>query len=124
MTTVSHVDDSAEGKRSLGGSGHAIELEAPEKARWVEAIQVFGARYGHPKAPDEEFHVYVLDADREVLADVAFAYSTVARGDMRWHTLRTPSIEVPERFTIAVSFDPGRTKGVFLGLDDRGDRGG
>ena len=42
MTTLSHVDDSAEGKKSLGGSGHGVEFQAPEKARWVEAVQIFG----------------------------------------------------------------------------------
>jgi hypothetical protein len=111
------VDDTAEGRKSLGGSGHAVEFQAPEKARWVEAVQIFGSRYGTPQPPKEDFHVTVLDAERKVLADVPFPYATVERGDMRWYMLRTPSIEVPERFTVAVAFNPGRTKGVYLGTD-------
>ncbi|NQT86038.1 FecR domain-containing protein [bacterium] len=121
MVTLSHVDDSAEGKKSLAGSGHAVEFQAPEKARWVEAVQIFGARYGMPQPPKEDFHVYVLDAEKKVLADVPFSYATVERGDMRWYMLRTPSIEVTERFTIALSFNPGQTRGVYLGTDSNVD---
>ena len=117
MVTLSHVDDSAEGQRSLGASGHAAEFERPEGGRFVEAVQIFASRYGSPKPPKENFHVYVLDDKRQALADVGVPYATVERGDLRWYTLRTPSIEVTERFTIALAFNPGRTKGIRLGLD-------
>jgi len=119
MTTLSHVDDSAEGKRSLAGSGHAVEFECPAGARWVEAVQIFGARYGSPQPPKEDFHVTVLDANRKVLADVPFPYAKVERGTMKWHALETPSVEVTPRFIIAVAFNPEQTKGVYLGYDEK-----
>ena len=117
MVTLSHVDDSAEGRRSLSASGHACGFERPEQHRFVEAVLIFGSRYGHAKPPKENFHVYVLDGKQQTLADVPVPYATVERGDMRWFTLRTPSIEVTERFLVALAFNPGRTKGVFLGQD-------
>lgn len=117
MVTLSHVDDSAEGKGSLAASGHAAEFECPEGARFVEAVQIFAGRYGYPAPPKEDFHVHVLDGKRQELADVRFPYGMIARGPLRWYTLRTPSIEVTERFTIALAFNPARTKGIHLGLD-------
>ena len=118
MTTLSHVDDTAEGKRSIAGSGHAVEFECPAGARWVEAVQIFSARYGTPQAPKEDFHVYVLDANRKVLADVPFPYGRIERGTMKWYALETPSIEVPPRFILAVAFNPEQTKGVYVGFDE------
>jgi hypothetical protein len=36
---------------------------------------------------------------------------------MRWYTLELPSVEVPEHFYVALSFNPEQTKGIYLGLD-------
>jgi multidrug resistance efflux pump len=36
---------------------------------------------------------------------------------MRWYTLEVPAVVVPETFSVALSFDPHRTKGIYLGLD-------
>lgn len=116
-TPLSHVDDTAEGKRSLGGSGHAVLFERPGNARFVEAVEIFGGRYGHPEPPDEDFHLYLLNDKRQILADVLCQYGTIERGELRWYALRTPSIEVPEAFYVALSFNPQQTKGIFLGLD-------
>lgn len=118
MITLSHVDETAEGRKSIGGSGHAVDFQVKDGAVWVEAIQVFATRYGAPQAPKEDFHIYVLDANKRVLADVPFPYASVERGELRWYTLRTPSVEVTPGFSVALAFNPARTKGVFLGYDD------
>jgi beta-lactamase regulating signal transducer with metallopeptidase domain len=116
--TLGYVDDTAESQRSLGASGHGVLFARPEKARFVEAVQMFGSRYGVPEAPDEDFHLYLLNDKYQVIADVPFPYSMVERGDMKWYTLETPAIEVPENFVVALAFNPHQTKGIYLGLDE------
>lgn len=118
VVTLGYGDGTPDGRRSLGGSGHAVAFKRPAAARFVEAVQVHAARYGHPTPPDEDFELYVLDAQFQVLAKVPFAYGLIERGDLDWYTLRTPSIEVPGTFHIALSFNPHRTKGIYLGVDN------
>jgi len=115
---LSHVDETAEGKRSIGASGHAVRFDRSDKPRYVEAIQFFGSRYGSAKPPKEDFDVFLLNEKYQVLTQLKIPYSLIPRGKMKWHTLRTPSIEVPETFYVAVAFNPHRTKGVYLGLDE------
>ena len=119
-TRLSHVGDASEDKRSLGGSGHAVAFDRPEKARSVVAIQIYASRYGLPQPPEEDFHVRLLDKDRKTLRDFPFPYAKIARGPMRWYTLELPSTEVPEHFFVALSFNPEQTKGIYLGLDKTG----
>lgn len=116
-TVLSHVDNTAEGKWSLGASGHATLFERPANAQFVEAIEIGASRYGTPEPPEEDFHIYLLNEAFEVLADLPYPYRTVERADLRWYTLRTPSIEVPERFYVAIAFNPNENKGIYLGLD-------
>ena len=117
LECVSHVDDTAEGKLSLSASGHAVVFERASDARFVEAVQIFAGRYGSPSPPDEDFHLYLLNGARQVLMDIPYPYGMTEQGDMRWYTLRTPSVEVPERFCVALAFNPHQTKGIFLGKD-------
>ncbi len=119
---AAYVDDTAEGKRSLGASGHAVSFERPKDAAFVEAIEIFAGRYGHEQPPDEDFRVYLLNEKYQVLADLRFPYAMIERGDLRWYTLRTPSVEVPKQFTVALSFNPHRTKGIYLGYDNSVER--
>ena len=114
---LTYTAATSEDKRSLGGSGHAVAFDRPADARHVAAIRFFGSRYGTPAPPNEDFHVYLLDQDKKVIADFKHPYSMVERGAMRWYTLQTPATEVPEHFYVAMSFNPHQTKGVYLGLD-------
>ena len=115
QATVLHHDNGIQtGMESISGSGHAVQFTRPGNARYVEAVQIFASRYGTPTPPDEDFHLYLLNDRQQVLADVTFPYSLIERGDMKWHTLRTPSIEVPENFTVALAFNPHQTKGIYL----------
>lgn len=115
---LKYDDDTMEGKWSLAMSGHAVEYDRPVDAHWVESVEIFAARYGTPEPPKEYFHLYVLNAAKQVLADVPFHYGLIGRGDQKWYTLKTPSIEVTEKFSIAFDFNPHPTKGVYLGLDE------
>jgi len=115
---LSYVDDTAEGKKSLGGSGHAVRFSRSPENKFVESIQIFASRYGYPEPPREDFHVYILNEKKEVLADLKYPYSMVERGELKWYTLKTPSTLVPEEFHIALSFNPHQTKGIYIGKDD------
>ena len=113
---VLHRDDGIQtGVESIGGSGHLVEFERPQNLRYIEAVQIFASRYGTPTPPKENFHLYILNDRQQVLADVAIPYATIERADLKWYTLRTPSIEVPEKFGVALAFNPNQTKGIYLG---------
>ena len=116
---LSHVGDTTQSKKSLGGSGHAVAFERTAETGTVTGIRIFAARYGYPQPPKEDFHVYLLDENQKVIKDFPLPYSTIKRtGQMRWYNLPVKPTEVPERFYVALSFNPGRTKGVYLGLDE------
>jgi hypothetical protein len=119
LTILTYVGDTAEGKRSLGASGHAILFQRPEKARFVEAAEIFAGRYGTPEPPKEDFHLYLLNEKLQQMADLRYPYGMIERSDLRWYTLQTPSIEAPERFYVALSFNPHQTKGIYLGFDEK-----
>ena len=114
---VSHVDDTAEGKQSYGGSGFAIRFDRPETASKLMAIELFASRYGMPQPPNEDIHVYLLDEDFEVLHKLTYPYRTFERGEERWYALAVDSLEVPERFCVGFFFNAHQTKGVYMGKD-------
>ncbi len=104
-------------KRSLGGSGHAIAFARPAAAKAVMAVAIYASRYGLPQPPKEDFHVYLLDEEQNVIKDVRFPYGMISRGEMQWYTFPMPPTKVPQRFFVALSFNPHQTKGIYLGLD-------
>jgi hypothetical protein len=116
---VGHTDNSADGRRSIAGSGHAVRMARPAEAKYLLAVELYASRYGYAEPPDEDFHLYILNDDQQLIAAVPFPYATIERGEMRWYTLRVPAIEVPDHFYIALSFNPHRTKGVYVGFDER-----
>ncbi len=118
-TRLSYVKDSNEAKWSLGGSGHAVLFERSGEADAVIAVQIFASRYGTPTAPAEDFHVYLLNENRKVIGDFRFPYSTIERTEeMRWYNLPiVPPAAVPQKFYVALDFNPTQYKGIYLGLD-------
>jgi len=118
---LTYAGDTSKDYRSLGASGQAVLFERPEKLSFVEAVQIFAARYGYPQPPAEDFHLYLLNDKFQILKDLPYPYGMIERitesGELRWYTLLTPSIEVPKRFYVALSFNPHQTKGIYLGLD-------
>ena len=111
---LSHVGDTSEDRRSLGGSGHAVAFDRPEKARssWPSRFTPAATAC---RAAQEDFHVRLLNKDRKVLQDFPFPYAKIARGPMRWYTLDVPATEAPEHFYVALSFNPEQTKGITSG---------
>ena len=119
---VSYVDSSAEGRDSFGASGHAVAFERPEGLRFVEAVEICASRYGARLPPGDPFHLYLLNDEQQVLADLRFPYALIDRGEVTWYTLRTPSVEVPSLFGVGLNFNPGRSKGIYLGRDESVDQ--
>ena len=114
--SLSHVDDTAEGKQSFGGSGYAVGFTRKDRAHLV-AIEVFGSRYGRSQPPAEDFSIYILDNDRKVIKELKFPYAVFQRGAEKWYTLSFDAVEVPEEFHIAAFFNANQTKGVYVGKD-------
>ena len=117
VVTLKHDDGTMEGKRSIAGSGHAVLFDRPDGEWAVTRVQVYGSRYGHPQPPNEDFNVYVADADMNVLAQVSAPYARFARGEWAWVIVDVPATAVPEQFYVCATFDPERTKGVYVGYD-------
>jgi len=118
---LKHGEGKMAGKRSLGGSGHFIRFTRPEGAWRLSAVQVFGARYGYPQPPKEDFTITLCDNNFKTVAWINKPYSTFKRGKERWVPIPVAPIELPAVFWINLNFSPGRTKGVYVGYDDTAD---
>ena len=121
--SIKYGDGKADGKKSLGGSGHLIRFKLPSEERKVAGLRMHAARYGQPTPPDEEVEISFLSKDQsEVLDTHSVKYGKFKRGDSRWVTIKFKEpLELPEVFWVAVDFDPGRTKGVYLSYDTNSD---
>lgn len=118
--TLQYGDGEADGKKSFGGGGHLIVFDAGAEGRWLNRVELFGSRYGTAIPPDEDFHLYVVDANREIVRKVALPYLLWERGEEYWRELPIPPIQVPEEFGIGLTFNAERSKGVYLGSDNVG----
>ena len=56
-----------------------------------------------------------------MIKDFAFPYKLFLRGDPRWVTLKCEPTPVPKEFIVAASFNPSRTKGVYVHYDAAAD---
>jgi hypothetical protein len=114
-------DGKSAGKMSVAGGGHAIALEVPADNVTLTGVRVFGSRYGTTDPPAEDFHLYLLDADGKTLKDFPFPYKTFLRGEPRWVMLKVDPTPLPKKFFICLSFNPERTKGVYVHHDASAD---
>lgn len=121
-TKLSYGEGRMDGKRSIGGSGHAIQFTRPADYSTLHTLELFGSRYGTPAPPPEDFTVYILDNDRNVLQVLPFPYSEFERGAETWVALDAGGVPVPETFWVAVDFKPTQTKGVYLGFETTGSK--
>ncbi len=125
QTVLSHVGDSKDGMVSFTDSGFAVAFQRPADMKSVVAVKLFAARYGTPEAPNEDFHVYLLDENKKVLEQVSIPYRKIARmereNELQWYTLEIPAIEVPEKFFVALWFNAEQTKGVYMGIKKKND---
>ena len=78
---LSYDDGTSEGKKSIAGSGHAVLFDAPSEGCILRSVRIYGSRYGYPKPPNENFHIWLCDEDFNVIEDFPFPYSRFARGN-------------------------------------------
>lgn len=112
-----HDDGAAAGKRSIAGGGHAVKYKLPGRDWYLTSVRIHGSRYGYPRPPSENFHVWLCDKDFKVVADFPFPYARFTKGPPRWVTLNVTPTNVPPEFMVCVGFSPTGTKGVFVSHD-------
>ena len=120
---LKHDDGSMESKRSMTGGGHAVRFNCPPKFKWhLDRVALFGARYGYDQPPDEDFFIYVSDASMEKSCKIAKPYRLFEKGKEKWYPVEIPAVEVPATFYVCFVFNPTRTKGVYVGMDENVDQ--
>lgn len=119
LTILKYGDGKADGKKSYGGSGHMIRFEMPEGVSKVKGLRMHGSRYGLPQAPKEDYEITFLNDDLdETLDSKAAPYHQFKRGKEQWvRVLFKEPVELPEKFWIALNFNPHQTKGIYLSYD-------
>jgi len=118
MVKLSVDDGSSEGRKSIAGSGHAVMLDAPGEGCILKTVSIYGSRYGYPRPPEEDFHIWVCDEEFNVIEDFEFPYSRFTREKTKWVTFRVKPVAVPSTFVICAGFNPEQTKGVYVHYDD------
>lgn len=116
---LKYGDATADGKKSLGGSGEMIEFTSPTEDSKVTGIRIHGSRYGLPQPPKEDFLIYILGEDgTEVLHTDKAPYSLFERGENKWVKVKfkKPRV-VPKKFWVVLDFKAHQTKGVFVSFD-------
>ncbi|MCA9135680.1 MAG: hypothetical protein KDB00_02950 [Planctomycetales bacterium] len=116
---LSNDDGMPAGKKSFP-RGIASQFDAKSEGRYLTAIKFHGARYGYPRAPNEDFKITLCDTEFKPLAEFEFPYSKVERGDAKWVTLNLKPTSVPKQFVICLNFNPTGTKGVYISHDAAG----
>jgi hypothetical protein len=120
--TLKVDDGTPAGRNSMAGSGHAVRFQVAQADKWyLRGVMIHGSRYGGSRAPEEDFHVWLCDADFRAIAEFAFPYKAFDRGEATWVPLpiRTPTL-VPKEFIVCVGFNPTGSKGVFVSRDASG----
>ncbi|MGD0897692.1 MAG: hypothetical protein ABR915_07630 [Thermoguttaceae bacterium] len=118
--TLKYDNGSMGDKRSMTGGGHAVLFQRPGQGEgewFLDRVEVFGARYGLPQPPDEDFSVYITDPTMARFCVVPRPYSLFERGPEKWTTIALPPVRVPEGFYVCLVFNPTQTKGVYVGID-------
>jgi beta-lactamase regulating signal transducer with metallopeptidase domain len=116
---LSYGDGKPDGKKSYGGSGHLIQFELPKGITKVRGIRIHGSRYGLPEAPKEDFEItFLSEKGDETLHSEAAPYHLFKRGKENWvRVMFEKEVELPEKFWVALNFNPHQTKGVYLSYD-------
>ncbi len=119
-TQLAHDDGRSAGKRSVAGGGHAVRFEVPGETWFLTAVEIYGSRYGYPRPPSENFHLWLCDGDFKAIADFPFPYGKFPRGAPRRVRLDVKPTNVPSEFIVCVGFNPTATKGVYVHHDREG----
>jgi hypothetical protein len=64
----------------------------------------------------------VLDEEQRLIAAFPIAYATIQRGHERWYTLPITPTAVPKQFFVALTFNPHRTKGIYMAYENCNDQ--
>ncbi len=116
---LKHDDGAQDGKLSMTGEGHAVRFECPDDGKWrVTGIRLHGSRYGTAQAPNEDFKIVIASEDFQELVEIDKPYSLFKRGNEKWVRVGFDPVEVQGAFQVAVFFNPTRTKGVYVGIDE------
>ncbi|TWT73840.1 hypothetical protein Pla123a_37340 [Posidoniimonas polymericola] len=115
---LKHDDGSQEGKRSMTGGMHSVRFECPEGEWRLTGIRLHGSRYGAGQAPNEDFLVLVTNEDHSQQIEIKQPYSLFERGPEKWVRINFDPVAVSGAFHVAVFFNPTRTKGVYVGIDE------
>src|ERR1035437_6942081 len=115
---LANDDGKPTGKRSMGGSGHAVRFTAPGKDCYLTAVRIFGSRYGQPEAPPDNASVWLCDAEYKKIAEFPCPYASFARGEPKWVTVPVKPVRVPSEFVVCVGFNPTATRGVCVPHDN------
>src|SRR6476659_8141325 len=75
-TEIAIDDGVSAGKKSIAGSGHAVVLDAHAGGGMLNAVKIFGSPYGTPQPPEEDFSLYLCDADGKQIKEFKFPYKT------------------------------------------------
>lgn len=117
---LSYNDGTAEGKRSIAGTGEMVAFTLPDENAKVAGLRVHASRYGYPQPPKENVMIYFLSKDgSEAVATKTAPYARFKRGEQEWVAIRFPKpIEVPKEFWVCLDFRAAQTKGVYVSFDE------
>ncbi len=118
LLRLRYDDGEKDGQWSIAGSGHGIIFCKP-KGKWqLVAVEFYGARYGALQPPDEDFSIFLCDANFKVICEFKAPYSLFAqRGEWKWERIVVEPTEVPDFFYIVIAFNPTATKGIYMAYD-------
>jgi hypothetical protein len=121
--TLKRDDDAPDGKRSIGGGGHAILFDAPDANAWyLTGVQIRGARYGPLKAHGTMFTVALCDTEMRPIQTWRKPYAAFERSgtETMWVRFDLPPTRVPQQFYLCLDFQPSATNGVYVAIDSSG----
>ncbi len=118
LLQLRYDDEEKDGQMSIAGSGHGVIFVRPQGKWQLVAVEFYGARYGMPTPPDEDFRIFLCNERFEVIREFTAPYKLFAtRGEWKWERIAVAPTEVPEFFYIVIAFNPTATKGIYMAYD-------
>ena len=114
---IRYDDGKSDGKRSIAGAGHAVVFKTPPGAWAVDSIQMYGSRYGAAESPKEDFSIFILDKDFNIIKQIDKPYSALGNGEEEWYKFDFDPVKVPEGFYVCIYFSPTAAKGFYMHYD-------
>jgi len=113
--TLRYDSGKSDGMRSTAGAGHAVVFKHPSGAWAVDAVEMYGMRYGETEPPKDNFSIFLCDQDFNVVKELQEPYRKLTYGDKpEWNRFEFEPVIVPEGFYVCVFFDPTYTKGFYM----------